>query len=50
MTSTALYVLVDEYLVAALRLARRILGANECGTDDVLGPIDELLAKLGETA
>ena len=31
-------------LVAALEFARRILGANECGTDDVLGPIDDALA------
>lgn len=32
-------------LLAALQFARRILGANECGTDDVLAPIDDAIAK-----
>lgn len=32
-------------LLRALQFARRILGANDCGTDDVLGPIDEAIAK-----
>lgn len=32
-------------LLMALRFARRIIGCNDCGTDDVLGPIDEIIAK-----
>ena len=36
---------VNAELIRALRFARRILAANDCGTDDVVGPIDEALAK-----
>ena len=38
----------NERLREALRFARRILGANECGTDDVLEQIDAVLDELGE--